>query len=75
MSYTGSAEMYVVFWLLTHVYAFSNPMDHGLPDPSAHGISQARVLEWVAIMQAKKSTLENSFIIRHTGHKQVSSKY
>ena len=37
-----------------------------MPDPSAHGISQAKVLEWVAIMQAKNSTLENSFIIRHT---------
>ena len=27
----------------------SNPMDDSLPGSSAHGIFQARVLEWVAI--------------------------
>src|SRR5574337_1042956 len=27
----------------------SDPMDCSLPDPSVHGIFQARVLEWVAI--------------------------
>ena len=27
----------------------SDPMDCSLPDSSAHGIFQARVLEWVAI--------------------------
>ena len=27
----------------------SNPMDHGLPGSSVHGIFQARVLEWGAI--------------------------
>ena len=27
----------------------SNPMDYSLPGSSAHGIFQARVLEWVAI--------------------------
>ena len=26
-----------------------NPMDSSLPDPSVHGILQARILEWVAI--------------------------
>ena len=25
------------------------PVDCSLPDPSVHGISQARILEWVAI--------------------------
>ena len=29
--------------------ALSDPMDCGLPGSSAHGIFQARVLEWVAI--------------------------
>ena len=28
---------------------FSDPMDCSLPGSSAHGILQARVLEWVAI--------------------------
>ena len=27
----------------------SDPMDHGLPGSSVHGIFQARVLEWGAI--------------------------
>ena len=26
-----------------------NPMDHGLPGSSVHGILQARILEWAAI--------------------------
>ena len=26
-----------------------NPMDYSPPDSSVHGISQARILEWVAI--------------------------
>ena len=32
-----------------------NPMDHGLPRFSVHGILQARVLEWVAILFSKGS--------------------
>ena len=35
--------------LLSHVRLFCNPMDHGLPGSSVHGISQARILEWVGI--------------------------
>ena len=35
---------------LTH----SDPMDWSLPGSSVHGISQARVLEWVAIAFSKK---------------------
>ena len=31
----------------------SNPMDCSLPGSSAHGIFQARVLEWVAIAFSK----------------------
>ena len=33
----------------------SNPMDCSLPGSSAHGIFQARVLEWVAIMNGIKT--------------------
>ena len=32
----------------------SNPMDCSLPDSSAHGIFQARVLEWGAIVFSKR---------------------
>ena len=35
--------------LLIRVRLFCNPMDCSLPGSSIHGISQARVLEWVAI--------------------------
>ena len=37
-----------------------DPMDHNLPDSSIHGVSPARVLEWVAISSSKdtKSQIE-----------------
>ena len=34
-----------------------NPMDHSLPGSSAHGIFQARVLEWVVITLAYLSLI------------------
>ena len=34
-----------------------NPMDCNLPDSSVHGISQARILEWVAISSSRGSSL------------------
>ena len=34
---------------LSHVLLFCNPRDCSLPGSSVHGISQARILEWVAI--------------------------
>ena len=33
-----------------------DPMDDSLPDSSVHGISQARVLEWIAISFSKGSS-------------------
>ena len=33
-----------------------NPMDCSLPDSSVHGISQARVLEWVVISFSRGSS-------------------
>ena len=33
-----------------------NPMDYRLPGSSVHGISQARILEWVAIAFSKGSS-------------------
>ena len=38
-----------------------DPMDYSLPGSSIHGISQARVLEWVAI--AFSSNVTNEYII------------
>ena len=35
--------------LLSHVQQFCDPMDCSVSDSSVHGISQARILEWVAI--------------------------
>ena len=37
------------FSLLSHVWLFCDPMDCSPPGFSVHGISQARILEWVAI--------------------------
>ena len=35
--------------LLSHIQLFCDPMDCRLPGSSVHGISQARMLEWIAI--------------------------
>ena len=39
--------MYIVVYSLSHDQLFCNPMDCSPPDFSVHGISQARILEWV----------------------------
>ena len=39
----------VVIYLLSCVHLFCDPMNYSLPGSSVHGISQARILEWVAI--------------------------
>ena len=41
----------------------SDPMDCSLPGSSAHGIFQARVLEWVAIQGLKKIKRNNALFI------------
>ena len=33
-----------------------DPMDHCLPGPAAHGILQARILEWVAMPSSRRSS-------------------
>ena len=38
----------VVIYLLSFVWLFCKPMDCSPPDCSVHGISQTRILEWVA---------------------------
>ena len=37
----------VVVWSVSGVQLFGNPVDCSPPDSSVHGISQARILEWV----------------------------
>ena len=38
------------------VQLFCDPIDYGLPGPSVHGISEARILEWVAISLSRGSS-------------------
>ena len=40
--------------LLSCVRLFANPMDCNLPGSSVHGVSQARILEWVAISSSRR---------------------
>ena len=42
--------------MLSCVQLFVDSMDCDLPDSSVHGILQARILEWVAIPFAKRSS-------------------
>ena len=36
-------------WILKGVFIVRNPVDRSPPGSSVHGISQVRILEWVAI--------------------------
>ena len=42
--------------LLNHLQLFCDTIDSSLPDSSVHGISQARILEWVAIFFSRGSS-------------------
>ena len=42
--------------VLNHVQLFCNPMDCSPSGSSVHGISQARILEWVAISLSRGSS-------------------
>ena len=50
----------------------SDPMDCSPPGSSAHGIFQARVLEWVAIAFSTNMLLEKSKEIAPEGMKRLS---
>ena len=45
----------VIYLSLSHVWIFCNPMDCSLTGYSVHGVSQARILEWVAISSSRGS--------------------
>ena len=46
----------IVAYSLSHAQFFCNPMDYSLPGSSVCGISQARILEWVAIAFSRGSS-------------------
>ena len=46
----------IVAYSLSHAQFFCNPMDYSLPGSSVRGISQARILEWVAIAFSRGSS-------------------
>ena len=41
--------------MLIHVWLFATPVECSLPGPSVHGISQARILEWIVISFSRGS--------------------
>ena len=43
--------------LLSHVRLFCDPMDCDPPGSSVHGISQERILKWVAMPSSRRSSL------------------
>ena len=45
-------------WVLSHFshVRFCEPMDCSPPGSSGHGISQARILEWVAMPSSRESS-------------------
>ena len=55
-------QVQIVHWAcvcaqsLSLVQLFRNPMDHSPPGSSVHGISQARILEWVTISSSRGSS-------------------
>ena len=48
--------LFVVIESISYIQLFSDPMDCSLPGSSVHGISQARILEWVAISFSRGSS-------------------
>jgi len=48
--------------MISHVQLFVTPMDCSPPGPSVHGISQARILYWVAISYSKGSSQPRGWI-------------
>ena len=55
--YQSGLLLSVVVHSLSHAQLFCNPMDCSPSHPSVHGISQARLLEWVTISFSIKKNL------------------
>ena len=47
----------VVVWSLSRVRKFANSLNGSLPGSSAHGITQASILEWVVISFSRVSNI------------------
>ena len=54
-NYTSTSYMKVRVLVAQSCLTLCDPMDYSLPDSSAHGILQARILQWVAIPFSKRS--------------------
>ena len=54
--FLGASVCYVAVWSLSGVRLFCDPMDRSPPGSSVHGISQARILEWVASSSSRGSS-------------------
>ena len=48
--------LYLVAKSLSHVQLYSTPMECRPPDASVHGISQARIVEWLVISFSRGSS-------------------
>ena len=55
ITWDSGLEVTDVVYLLSHVWLFCNPMNCSPQSFSAHGISQARILGWVAISFSRVS--------------------
>ena len=53
---TFLSQSHVFFQSQSHVWLFCEPTDSSLPGSSVHGISQARILEWVALSCSRGSS-------------------
>ena len=54
--YQPSEPLLLLFSRSVHVQLFCDPMDYSPPGFSVHGISQAGILEWVAISSSRLSS-------------------
>ena len=48
--------LHLVFLVAKLYLTLSDPMDQSLPDSSVHGVSQTRIMEWVAISFSRGSS-------------------
>ena len=60
-----SASVAVVVQLLSHVRHFVTPWTVALQGSSVHGISQARILEWIAISFSRGSSQGSNSCLLH----------
>ena len=64
LRYQGESIALKVKVLVTQSYqTLCDPMDGSPPDSSIHGIFQARILEWVAILFSRGSSLSVRFFM------------